>query len=213
MKKMVSPSLLSADFSNLEKEMKLVAAAGADLLHIDVMDGHFVPNLTMGPPVVSSLKKVAPLPLDVHLMIENPEKWIEAFCKAGSDYLTIHVESSKDPMSDLKKIRSFGVKSGITLRPKTTLDKILPFLAEVDLVLVMTVEPGFSGQSFMHEQVTKISKLAELRKKNNFSYLIEVDGGINAETVKLCVEADIFVAGNYVFKNNYAEAIAKLKEE
>ena len=211
MAKLIAPSILSADFANLEKEISSVTAAGADWLHVDVMDGHFVNNITIGVPVVASLKKVSQIPLDVHLMIETPEKYVEQFVKAGSDYLTIHVESTKDPMTVLRQIRSLGAKAGITLRPKTSLDLILPFLAEVDLVLVMTVEPGFGGQSFMHDQVEKIIKLKSLREKNKYSYLIEVDGGVSDQTVSFCKDADVLVAGNFVFKNNYQQAIQKLR--
>lgn len=210
--KLVAPSILSADFANLEKELQAIASAGGDWAHVDVMDGHFVPNLTIGIPVVQSLKKVSPLPLDVHLMIEKPERYVEAFIKAGSDYLTIHVESSDDVEGTLRKIRALGAKPGITLRPKTSLDKIVPYLSLVDLVLVMTVEPGFGGQSFMEDQVEKIDKLFELRQKMGFQYLIEVDGGINAETVKMCARADVFVAGSFVFKGDYAENIRRLKQ-
>ncbi|MNL21237.1 Ribulose-phosphate 3-epimerase [compost metagenome] len=211
MSKKVSPSILSADFANLEKEVKAVAAAGADWIHVDVMDGHFVPNLTIGVPVVASLKKVSPLPLDVHLMIEEPEKYVEAFIKAGSDYLTIHVESTRDPATVLKRIRELGAKPGITLRPRTPVEDVLGLLPLCDLVLVMTVEPGFGGQSFMHDQIAKISKLRSEISSKKLNCLIEVDGGINAETAKLCHEADVFVAGSFVFGRNYAEAIAALK--
>lgn len=211
MSKLVAPSILSADFANLEKEIKAVAQAGADWIHVDVMDGRFVPNITIGIPVVKSLKKVSPLPLDVHLMIEEPEKYIEAFIKAGSDYLTIHVEATKDPASVLRRIRELGAKAGITLRPGTSLDTVLPLLPLCDLVLVMTVEPGFGGQSFMHDQVAKISRLRQEIQKLNLSCLIEVDGGINHETAKLCHEADVFVAGSYVFGQDYKTAIASLK--
>lgn len=211
MSKKVSPSILSADFANLEKEVKAVAAAGADWIHVDVMDGHFVPNLTIGVPVVASLKKVSPLPLDVHLMIEEPEKYVEAFIKAGSDYLTIHVESTRDPAAVLKRIRELGAKPGITLRPRTPVEDVLGLLPLCELVLVMTVEPGFGGQSFMHDQIAKISKLRSEISSKNLKCLIEVDGGINAETAKLCHEADVFVAGSFVFGRNYAEAISALK--
>lgn len=210
--KMVAPSILSADFANLEKEIKAVAAAGADWIHVDVMDGHFVPNITIGIPVVKSLKKVSPLPLDVHLMIEEPEKYVEQFIKAGSDYLTIHVEATKDPRAVLKQIRSLGAKAGITLRPGTAVSEVLPLLPDCDLVLVMTVEPGFGGQSFMHDQIAKIAALRAEIQKLNLPCLIEVDGGINAQTAKLCHQADVFVAGNYVFSNDYKKAIAELKE-
>lgn len=208
---MVAPSILSADFANLEQEIKAVAKAGADWVHVDVMDGRFVPNITIGIPVVKSLKKVSPLPLDVHLMIEEPERYVEAFVKAGSDYLTIHVEATKDPVAVLKRIRELGAKAGITLRPGTSLETVFPLLDLCDLVLVMTVEPGFGGQSFMADQVEKISSLRSAIDKKNLPCLIEVDGGINAETAKLCHEADVFVAGNYVFGQDYGVAIQKLK--
>ena len=209
--KWVSPSLLSADFANLEKEIELVTKAGADLLHVDVMDGHFVPNLTIGPPVVAAIKKVSKIPLDVHLMIENPERFVEAFAKAGADWLTIHIESTQNPAELIKKIRDLGMKPGLTLRPRTRLEEIKPFLALVDLVLVMTVEPGFGGQTFMQDQVAKINDLALLRTQLNLNYLIEVDGGVSDQTIDYCQSADIFVAGSYVFKNNYAAAIRQLK--
>lgn len=211
MAKLVAPSILSADFANLEKEVKAIAAAGADWAHVDVMDGHFVPNLTIGIPVVKSLKKVSPIPLDVHLMITEPEKYIADFVKAGADYLTIHVESTKDPATVLRQITALGAKAGITLRPGTPVESVIPFLNLCDLVLVMTVEPGFGGQSFMHDQIAKISELRREIKKQSLNCLIEVDGGINAETAKLCHEADVFVAGNYVFSQDYAKAIASLK--
>lgn len=210
-KKMVAPSILSADFANLEKEIKAIAAAGADWVHVDVMDGRFVPNITIGIPVVKSLKKVSPLPLDVHLMIEEPERYVEDFIKAGSDYLTIHVESTKNPDEVLKRIRTLGAKAGITLRPRTALEDILPLLPLCDLVLVMTVEPGFGGQSFMHDQVIKITRLREEITRLKLNCLIEVDGGINADTAKICHQADVYVAGNYVFSQDYAAAIRTLQ--
>ncbi|CAE80542.1 ribulose-phosphate 3-epimerase [Bdellovibrio bacteriovorus] len=208
---MVAPSILSADFANLEKEIKAVAQAGADWIHVDVMDGRFVPNITIGIPVVKALKKVSPLPLDVHLMIEEPERYVEEFVKAGSDYLTIHVESTKDAAGTLKRIRELGAKPGITLRPRTAVEEVLPLLPLCDLVLVMTVEPGFGGQSFMNDQVAKITRLRQEISSENLSCLIEVDGGINAETAKICHEADVFVAGSYVFGKEYGSAIASLK--
>lgn len=211
MSKLVAPSILSADFANLEKEIKAVAAAGADWIHVDVMDGNFVPNLTIGIPVVKSLKKVSPLPLDVHLMIDRPERYIEEFIKAGSDYLTIHVESTADPAAVLKRIRELGAKAGITLRPGTAVESVLPYLNLCDLVLVMTVEPGFGGQSFMADQVAKISRLRAEISAKKLSCLIEVDGGINAETAKACHEADVFVAGSFVFGQDYRTAVETLK--
>lgn len=211
MVKIIAPSILSADFANLEKEINAVTKAGADWIHVDVMDGHFVNNITIGVPVVQSLKKISKIPLDVHLMIEQPEKYIEAFVKAGADYLTIHVESTTDPERVLKKIKELGAKPGITLRPKTSLEDIKPFLNYAELVLVMTVEPGFGGQSFMHDQVLKITELKKLRIENNYKYLIEVDGGVNENTFKECVDADVLVAGSFVFKGDYQKAIHLLK--
>ncbi len=208
--KKIAPSILSADFANLKNEIMAVADSGADYIHVDVMDGHFVPNITIGPVVVSSLKKISPLPLDVHLMIENPEKYIEPFAKAGADIITVHIEATDSPKELLQQIKKLGVKAGITLRPGTAISAIEPFLDYVDLVLVMTVEPGFGGQSFMKCQVEKINKLAQLRGQR--TYLIEVDGGINPETAQLCSKADILVAGSYIYKHNsYKEAIDSLK--
>ena len=212
MSKLVAPSILSADFANLEKEINTITQAGADWVHVDVMDGQFVPNLTIGIPVVKSLKKVSPLPLDVHLMIVEPERYIEQFVKAGADCLTIHVESTKDPKSVLEKIRHLGAKAGITLRPGTPVSEVLPYLSICDLVLVMTVEPGFGGQSFMHDQISKIDILKKHITENQLNCLIEVDGGINAETAKLCSNADAFVAGSYIFgQQDYRGAIEALK--
>ncbi len=210
---MVAPSILSADFANLQRDVEAVVAAGADWIHVDVMDGHFVPNLTIGAPVVAALKKVSKVPLDVHLMIENPERYVPDFIKAGADYLTIHVESTKDPSALCRKIRQSGVKCGITLRPGTPLAAIEGLLFEVDLVLVMTVEPGFGGQSFLVDQVAKITRLRQLISQSGFKTLIEVDGGINAETAKICADADVFVAGNFVFKHpeGFRAAINQLK--
>lgn len=208
---MVAPSILSANFGRLEEEVKAVASAGADWIHVDVMDGHFVPNLTIGVPVVASLKPVSPLPLDVHLMIENPEKYVEQFIKAGSDWLTFHIEATKDPAALIARIRALGAKPGITLRPATPLSAIQPYLGLVDLVLVMTVDPGFSGQSFMADQVGKIEELVRLRTEKSYGYLIEVDGGVNEKTISQVQGADVVVSGNYVFKNDYKKSIQVLK--
>ena len=211
---LVSPSILSADFANLQREIESVVASGADLIHVDVMDGHFVPNITMGPAVVAKIKPICGKPLDVHLMIENPETYIESFLKAGSDIITIHVESTKNVTGTLKKIRDGGAKCGITLRPATAIEEILPYLPSVDLVLIMTVDPGFSGQSFMQNQVGKIERVKKEALRLGLSPLIEVDGGINKETARICrlAGANVFVAGNFIFKGNYKEAIAALKE-
>lgn len=208
---LVAPSILSADFANLASEVTRITKAGADWVHVDVMDGHFVPNLTIGAPVVKALKPVSRLPLDVHLMIETPEKYIEDFARAGADYLTIHVESSADVAGCLRRIRDLKVKPGITLRPATQVESIFPFLAMVDLVLVMTVNPGFGGQSFMHDQVNKISAIRQELKRIHHSALIEVDGGINDETAREVREADVLVAGNFVFTGDVHERISRLK--
>jgi len=209
--KWVAPSILAADFANLEQEIKAVQLAGADLIHVDVMDGHFVPNLTIGIPVVESLKKVSSLPLDVHLMVDRPERYIDGFLKAGSDYLTIHIESTDQVKQCLQKIRAYGARAGLTLRPGTPIEQLFPYLELCDLVLVMTVEPGFGGQSFMKDQVVKVEKLFEERQKRGLKYKIEVDGGITDQTISFVQSADIFVAGNYIFKNDYKTSIEKLK--
>jgi len=209
--KKISPSLLAADFANIESEVKKVTQAGADFLHLDIMDGHFVPNLTFGPPVVAAIKKVSTIPLDVHLMIETPEKYVDEFIKAGADYLTIHIESTNQTADLLKKIRASNVKSGLTLRPRTSLDAIKEFLPLCDLVLVMTVEPGFGGQSFMMDQVAKIDWLKNHRAQSGLDFLIEVDGGVSDKTRAYVENADVLVAGTYVFKNDYAAAIRSLR--
>lgn len=215
----IAPSLLSADFSILGNEIEKVTEAGADWLHVDVMDGLFVPNLTIGMPVIKSIKPKCKIPLDVHLMIERPERYIEQFISAGASTLTLHVESSLHLQQSLKKIKSLGCMPGITLRPGTELDELKPFLHLVDLVLVMTVEPGFGGQSFMEDQVEKISSLKQWRDEKNIgNFLIEVDGGINEKTAPICIAAgaDVLVAGNAVFNGeksvaNYQKNISLLR--
>ncbi len=209
--KIIAPSILAADFANLEAEVKKVAEAGADWIHVDVMDGHFVPNLTIGAPVVKALKRISPIPLDVHLMIYNLDKYVPEFLAAGADILTIHVESSKEPERWLREIRKAGRKAGITLRPGTDVEEIIPLLEEVDLVLVMTVEPGFGGQSFCADQVPKIKRLRKEIEARQHAILLEVDGGVNDQTLSMCTDADALVAGSYVFSNNYQQAIQTLK--
>ncbi len=198
----VSPSILSADFANLERDIKAVENAGADWIHVDVMDGHFVPNITIGVPVVKSIRKITKLPLDVHLMIENPEKYVEPFVKAGADIITFHYEAAGEKSREiLKMIKSFGVKAGISIKPKTSPDEIFNLLTTADMVLVMTVEPGFGGQSFMAYCAEKIPYLKNNSPQN---MIIQVDGGINAETAKVCTRlgANSLVAGSYVYKSD-----------
>ena len=209
-KVLVAPSILSADFSKLGQEIRDVEKGGADWIHVDVMDGHFVPNITIGPLVIKSIRPVTKLPLDVHLMIKEPEKYIEPFAKAGSDIITFHIEIEENPKEVIKLIRYFKKKVGVSIKPKTDLKAIEGILPMVDMVLIMTVEPGFAGQEFIFDCLPKIE---ELRSK--FTKDIEIDGGVNAETAKEAVEkgANILVAGNYVFSSkDYAQAIASLKK-
>lgn len=211
-KVIISPSILSADFANLERDIRKVENAGADWLHIDVMDGHFVPNITIGVPVTASIKKVSSIPLDVHLMIENPEKYIEPFAKAGADIITFHYEAAKEKTSDIiKLIHSFNIKAGLSIKPKTGPEEIQKYLPELDMVLIMTVEPGFGGQKFMPECAEKIPVI---REKSPENLIIQVDGGINAETAKVCTQygANSLVAGNYIYKSeNTEKAILSLR--
>lgn len=209
----VSPSILSADFANLERDIKLVEDNGADWIHVDVMDGHFVPNITIGIPVVKSLKRFAKKPLDVHLMIENPEKYIEDFAHAGADIITFHYEAVKPENIEeiCKKIKSLGCKAGISIKPKTNQNDIMPYLQFVDMVLVMTVEPGFGGQEFMHFCAQKIPQIRENGKED---LIIQVDGGINDVTSKVCVSlgANSLVAGSYIYKSkDVKKAIESLR--
>ncbi|MGZ3723943.1 MAG: ribulose-phosphate 3-epimerase [Bdellovibrionales bacterium] len=208
----IAPSILSADFARLGEEIRNLERAGADWIHVDVMDGHFVPNLTIGAPVVKALRPTTNMPLDVHLMIDEPERYIADFAKAGANYLTIHVEATEKVEDTLKKIRELGMKSGITLRPRTPVESIFPYLKFVDLVLVMTVEPGFGGQSFMPDQVPKLGLIRKEMLRQNTTALIQVDGGVDDQTARTLVDADVLVAGSFIFKHDYKSAIKSLKE-
>jgi len=211
-----APSILSADFSKLGEEIKSVEKAGAEWLHIDVMDGHFVPNITIGPPVVRSIRKLTDMFFDVHLMIENPDKYVKSFADAGADGITFHIESNADPMRTIEMIKNVGCKAGISLNPPTPIDRIKDLISHVDLVLVMSVNPGFSGQKFIPDVVQKIEWLRKQIDKNSYKTLIEVDGGINKENGKIAKKAgaDVLVAGNFVFKNeSYEQAIKDLIDD
>lgn len=206
----IAPSILSADFAKLGEEIKNVEAGGADYIHVDVMDGHFVPNITIGPLIVEAIRPVTKLPLDVHLMIENPDQYIPAFAKAGADIITVHQEACVHLDRTIQLIKELGVKPGAVINPATPAEMLLPILANVDLVLIMSVNPGFGGQSFIEGVVPKIKQLDKWRKEMNLSFEIEMDGGINTLTAKKCTDAgaDVLVAGSAVFnKENREQAI------
>jgi ribulose-phosphate 3-epimerase len=214
--KKIAPSILSADFSRLGEEVRAVERAGADLIHVDVMDGHFVPNITIGPIVVTGLKKLTSLPLDVHLMIERPDRYVEAFAQAGSDWITIHAEVCPHLKRMIKKIRQLNVKPGVVLKPATPLKTLYPVLDDIDLVLIMSVNPGFGGQAFIPSTLKKIERLRKIVDQNHYSLEIEVDGGIKVENIGEVSRGggDIFVLGTGIFKTeNYGETIRKLRQE
>ncbi len=210
----ISPSMLSSDFSILGEEVKRISGAGADMIHFDVMDGHFVPNITFGPMVIESVRKYSTLPFDTHLMISEPQKYWKNFADAGSDIIGIHIEVELNHKSIIKDIQQYGKKACIVVNPPTPVESIYPLLDIVDQILIMSVNPGFGGQKFMGEVVPKISKLAEMKRENNYRYEIQIDGGINEETAKIVKEAgvEILVAGSYIFKQpDYSKPIESLR--
>ena len=214
--KKIAPSILSADFSRLADEVRAVEKAGADVIHVDVMDGHFVPNITIGPLVVQGLKKLTSLPLDVHLMIENPERYVEVFTQAGSDWITIHAEVCPNLKRVIRKVRESKARPGIVLKPATPLKTLFPVLDEIDLVLIMSVNPGFGGQSFIPATLKKIERLRKIVDQDHYPLEIEVDGGVKVENIREVSAAggDIFVVGTGIFKTeNYDETIRKLRQE
>ena len=214
---LVAPSILAADFSRLGDEVCRAAQSGADWLHLDVMDGHFVDNISFGPAVVATIRKLTQLPLDVHLMIEHPDHYAPRFLEAGANYLTVHVEpeAKHDVARTLRSIRQAGCHAGLSLNPATPFEAVEPHLSEIDLLLIMTVHPGFGGQAFRPEMMEKVRAARRWKQSNKSSIEIEVDGGINAETARLCVEngANVLVAGTSIFRaHDYAHAIQDLRD-
>lgn len=215
MKNKIAPSILSADFGNFARDVKRLESAGADLVHIDVMDGHFVDNLTFGAGVVSALRAQTHLFFDVHMMVENPEKYVEDFAKAGADSMSIHVEATHHIHGALQKIKNAGMKASVVINPGTSVEAIKTVLPLVDMVLVMTVNPGFGGQKFIPEMMDKVRELAQIRTDKKLDFEIEVDGGIDDQTIKVAkaAGANVFVAGSFIFKGEVEVNINKLKEE
>ena len=209
----ISPSILSADFSILGDEIKSLEKAGADLIHVDVMDGHFVPNITMGPPIIKMVRKCTKLPFDVHLMISPVEKYIKAFADAGADIITIHPEATDNLKRAVSAIKSLGKKAGVSLNPKTPINALMDVINDIDLILVMSVNPGFAGQSFMAEVLPKVSELRKMINDKKLKIDIEIDGGINFETAPLAVKAgaNILVSGTTIFSGSLKDNIEKLR--
>lgn len=209
----ISPSILSADFSILGDEIKNLEKAGADLIHVDVMDGHFVPNITMGPPIIKAIRKCTKLPFDVHLMISPVEKYIKAFADAGSDIITLHPEATDNLKRAIQTVKSFGKKAGVSLNPKTPISALMDVINDIDLILIMSVNPGFAGQSFMSEVLPKVSELRKMINDKKLKIDIEIDGGINFETAPLAVKAgaNILVSGTTIFSGSLKDNIQKLR--
>lgn len=212
---LIAPSLLAADFACLQDELAAIEAGGADILHVDIMDGHFVPNLSMGPGVVKSIRDQCKLPFDVHLMLSHPADYVEPFAEAGADHITFHIECENDIDATIDHIRSTGCSVGLSLRPGTSVETLFPYLEAIDLVLVMTVEPGFGGQSFMGDMMPKVRALRDKIEQDNLSFHVEVDGGVTSETASTCVAAgaNMLVAGTSIFRapEGAAQAIADLR--
>ena len=203
----ISPSILSSDYGNLSSELKRMEACGADMLHIDVMDGHFVPNITLGAPIVKCIRKSSTLPFDVHLMISNPYKYIPDFVNAGSDIITFHAEADSDIEKTIDLILASGKKAGLSVKPKTPVEAVYPYLDKLSMVLVMTVEPGFGGQSFMEDMMPKVSAVRSEIDRRGLDVDIQVDGGINKDTISIAAKAgaNVFVSGNAIFSSDNAE--------
>lgn len=210
----LAPSILAADFGNFERDARRLEAAGAEYLHIDIMDGHFVDNISFGADVVKAIRPVTNCLLDCHLMVENPEKYVASFAQAGADSLSVHVESTKHIHAVLQKIKAAGLKSSVVINPGTDVSQIKHVLGLVDMVLVMTVNPGFGGQKFIPECLEKVRELVDIRQFRGLDFEIEVDGGVDAQTIIACRDAgaDVFVAGSYVFNGDVAENMATLRE-
>jgi ribulose-phosphate 3-epimerase len=211
----IAPSILSADFSQLKDEIQAVEAAGADWLHVDVMDGHFVPNITIGPVVVESVRKVTKMPLDVHLMITDPDKYGPEFIKAGADWVSIHPNTTRNPTESLQKIRGLGAKASIAVNPDIRIENMETYFADIDMILMMTVFPGFAGQAFIPEVLSKINQVRKIINEKNLPILIEADGGIKVENINIVVSAgaQVIVSGSGIFKStNYSDTIRRMRQ-